>query len=310
MPEGTCTRCGHRIGQEKQSIPPDLHPADSQPPIQFDVMVSSDAGKERKQVDWKEELKKKLDQRIERRKEHTIQLEEDSAGTEGEEELIETPPTLFKYKLDRALRSTSVTSAGETHSKPKKDQHVFEEPLIRRKPIRPLQRPPGQQTLHLRPAPPITMKTEEKIEESAIEEEEQRISKEILFSRFLSGIVDLVLPMLMGFAFTIVASFLLDFDLFAPSSMKWIGLFALSFFFFNSLFFFLTSGQTPGMVVTDLQLVGEHKTDDITLTAILLRVMFFLPSALTVVGLGWAIFDPLCRCLHDLVSGTRIEPAS
>ena len=140
------------------------------------------------------------------------------------------------------------------------------------------------------------------------EKEEPRVSKEILFSRFLSGIIDLVLPLLTGFAFTIVASLLLGFDLFVPSSMKWIGLFALSFFLFNSFFFFLSSGRTPGMFVTDLELVGENE-EEITVSSILLRVFFFLPSVLTVVGLGWAIFDPLCRCLHDLLSGTRIEPA-
>jgi uncharacterized RDD family membrane protein YckC len=298
------------VDQEKKSFQPGLTPADSHPPIQFDVMVSSDAVTTQKQVDWKGELKKKLDQHIEKKGEDAIQFREDSSSPEPDEELGENPPTLFKYKLDRALRNSLTPSKVEARSKLKRDEHVFEEPLIRRKPVRPVQQPPGQKTLHLGPAPPETRRMEETIEEGVIEEERQRISKEILFSRFLSGIVDLVLPVLLGFAFTIVASFLLGFDLFSPSSMKWIGLFALSFFYFNSLFFFLTSGQTPGMVVTDLRLVGEHEKEAITTSAILLRVMLFLPSALTVVGLGWAIFDPLCRCLHDLVSRTRIEPAS
>ncbi|MGW8179427.1 MAG: RDD family protein, partial [bacterium] len=192
----------------------------------------------------------------------------------------------------------------------KKEHPVFEEPLIRRKPVRQVQQPPGQKTLHLKPGAPRVTKVEEKVDEEVIAEDKRKIPKEILFSRFLSGIVDLVLPLLIGLVFTIVASFLLGFDLLSPASMKWIGLLALSFFFFNSLFFFLTSGQTPGMLVTDLRLVGEHEEEDITTSSILLRVLFFLPSALTVVGLAWAIFDPLCRCFHDLVSRTRIEPAS
>jgi uncharacterized RDD family membrane protein YckC len=271
-------------------------------------MVSSATPPVRNQVDWKGELKRKLDQRAEKPKELAQVEATASPSEEPPDEPVESaPPTLFKYKLDRALRNSTLPST-QSGSRPKK-KHVFEEPLIRRKPIRPLPQPPGQKTLHLQPEPSPFKPADELVEEELIGDEEERIPKEILFSRFLSGIVDLVLPLLMGFVFTIIASFLLGFDLFSQSSLKWIGLLALSFFFFNSLFFFLTSGQTPGMVATDLQLIGEDRRE-VTTASILLRVVFFLPSALTVIGLGWALFDPLCRCLHDLVSRTRIEPAS
>jgi len=270
-------------------------------------MVSSGTTPARNQVDWKGELKRKLDQRADRPKE-PAQVEADfSPSEEPLDEPVDSPQTLFKYKLDRALRNSTLPST-RSGSRPKKKQHLFEEPLIRRKPIRPVQQPPGQKTLHLQPEPSPFKTVDEPVEKEVISDEEERVPKEILFSRFLSGIVDLVLPLLTGFVFTIVASFLLGFDLFSQSSLKWIGLLSLSFFFFNSLFFFLTSGQTPGMVVTDLQLIGEDGRE-VTTFSILLRVAFFLPSALTVVGLGWALFDPLCRCLHDLVSRTKIEPA-
>jgi uncharacterized RDD family membrane protein YckC len=271
-------------------------------------MVSSGASPTRNRIDWKGELKRKLDQRNEKSEEESVQAEKESTpALEPEKEEVETPPTLFKYKLDRALRNSTVPNI-QTSSTPKKE-HVFEEPLIRRKPVRPVPRPPGQKTLHLRPDPLPSKKKEERPEEEILSDEEDKVPKEVLFSRFLAGIVDLVLPLLMGLTFTLVASFLLGFDLFSPATLKWIGLLALSFFFFNSIFFFLTSGQTPGMVVTDLHLVADQEERELTVGAILLRVALFLPSAATVIGLGWALFDPLCRCLHDLGSRTRVEPA-
>jgi uncharacterized RDD family membrane protein YckC len=322
MVEGSCPRCGSRIGQKEKGSHPDETKDTSQHPIQFEMMIPAEKPKAQKQVDWKGELKKKLEQRTGKKKDSIDEFQEEQepkpepkiklkpeAELDPEKEPAEHPPTLFKYKLDRALRDSTSKSRKGSVSKSSKDQPVFEKPLIRRKPIRPVPQPPGQKTLHLKPDVPIARRGEDRISD-AVEEGAPRVSREILFSRFLSGIVDLVLPLLTGFAFTIVASFLIGFDLLSPSSIQWIGLFSLSFFLFNSLFFFMTSGQTPGMVVTDLRLVSEKTNQEVSPTDILLRVLVFLPSALTVIGLGWAIFDPMCRCLHDLVSRTRIEPSS
>jgi uncharacterized RDD family membrane protein YckC len=267
------------------------------------VIVSPETLPSHRQIDWKGELKKKLDERVEKKEVNDLPSKAAATGPPSEEVEAEPPPTLFKYKLDRALEKSETPSDVEARSKQKQDPTVFDETLVRRKPIRPVRPHPGQKTLRLQVTPPPVGKVEEEVTE-------ETIPKEILFSRFLSGIVDLVLPTLMGFVFTIAASLLLGFDLFSAGSMKWIGLFALSFFFFNSLFFFLVSGQTPGMFVTDLRLVGDYEKDQVPTSAILLRVLLFLPSVLTVVGLLWSLFDPFCRCLHDLVSRTRIEPAS
>jgi len=243
-------------------------------------------------------------------KEEVTPPEDESSETDTETPLPETPPTLFKYKLDRALKSSTADNRRSASPTNKKDQTVFEEPLVRRKPVRPQPQPPGQKTLSLKPVPLVSERRDEIEETEVFEEDRRRISREVLFSRFLSGIVDIFLPAFLGLAFTVVASLLLGFDLFAPASMKWIGLLAVSFFFFNSLFFLLSSGQTLGMVMTDLRLVSEEEGTSISVTAVVLRVLFFIPSVVTVIGLAWAIFDPLCRCLHDLFSRTRIEPAS
>lgn len=325
LAEGRCPRCGDPHGQDEKAPAPDSSSENTQPPIQFDVTVLADSDRPRKEVDWKGELRRRLDERAEKGKETGGAESEEKVSEpdpepkfkttfdselEPDEKNTDTPPTLFKYKLDRALKHSSTTDKIERPSGAKKHSHVFEEPLVRRKPTRPIQHAPGQRILHLKPDVPIARRAEDQIENELIEEEEPRMSKEILFSRFLSGIVDLVLPLLIGFAFTIVASFLLGFDLLSPLSMKWIGLFALSFFLFNSLFFLMTSGQTPGMTVTDLRLVDENGVQEVSQGAILLRVLLFLPSVITVIGLAWALFDPWCRCLHDLLSHTRIEPES
>jgi uncharacterized RDD family membrane protein YckC len=162
---------------------------------------------------------------------------------------------------------------------------------------------PGQKELNLQPV--ISVAREE--DNADQDTEKLLISREILFSRFLAGIIDLLFPVMLALVFALAAARLLDLRVFSVDSIGWIALFSLGFFFFNSIFFLSLSGQTPGMFLTDLRLVGEDDPEDLSLTSILLRVVFFLPSAITIIGLCWAVFDPLCRCLHDLLSRTRIE---
>jgi uncharacterized RDD family membrane protein YckC len=146
---------------------------------------------------------------------------------------------------------------------------------------------------------------EEELEPTA--EAEEEFSREILFSRFLAGIIDLAIPVLLGLGFTFVSSWILDFDIFMTDYLFWVGLLATVFYLFNSSFFLLSSGQTPGMSVTDLEITGEESDSPASMGAILLRVVLFLPVAVSVVGLAWAVVDPLRRCVHDVLSGTRIH---
>ncbi|MGW8179428.1 MAG: hypothetical protein ACWGQW_11810, partial [bacterium] len=113
MAETGCPRCGRRPGEKQTSSQSDRISADSQPPIQFDVMVSSETVSNRNQLDWKEELKKKLEQRMGDSKEDTGEVEGIPTDQAPEEDAAETPPTLFKYKLDRALRNASPPSKVE-----------------------------------------------------------------------------------------------------------------------------------------------------------------------------------------------------
>ena len=311
MAEKGCPRCGYQPhGDQAPSRTTEDSATSPQPPIQFDVVVSSEPGKSSEGLDWRAELKRRLDERADKPEDEDLEpvievLEEELENEE--EESDELPTKLFKYKLDKALRQSS-PAAGTSSSKPKTAPPLFEKPLVRQKPVRPLSQDPDQRSLRLKPAGPVVERIESKeaIEQATLEE--PRISKEVILSRFLSGIVDLFFPVFLGTAFTVVASLFLDLDLFYAGSVRWIALLAFCFFIFNSLFFFMTSGQTLGMMATDLHLVSENEDEEVTTTSVLLRVLFFIPSVLTVIGLAWAIYDPLCRCLHDLVSRTRIIP--
>ena len=137
-----------------------------------------------------------------------------------------------------------------------------------------------------------------------------RISREILFSRFLAGVVDLTFPLALGVAFSLVAAWRIGFDFFSPDSIQSAVLLSLGFYLFNSSFFLLLAGQTPGMYVAQLALVSDEGSRDIPFASTVLRVLLFIPSALSVVGLVWGTVDARCRCLHDVLSGTRIAPLS
>ncbi len=121
--------------------------------------------------------------------------------------------------------------------------------------------------------------------------------------------IDLSLPVLIAFVFSYSASKILNFDFFSANSVQLGVVFSLCFFFLNSFFFLVLSGQTPGMYLTDLQLVGEE-SETVSFQSLLLRVCLFLPVAATVVGLLWSVFDPWCRCVHDRLSKTRVVPCS
>ena len=61
------------------------------------------------------------------------------------------------------------------------------------------------------------------------------------------------------------------------------------------------------MYLTDLRLIGED-SKEVRIVSLFVRIAFFLPVVVTVLGLLLAIFDPWCRCLHDRLSSTRIVP--
>ena len=139
------------------------------------------------------------------------------------------------------------------------------------------------------------------------------VSREILLSRFLAGIIDVTVPLALGMSFALVAAWRIGFDFFALGSLRMALLFSLGFYLFNSLFFLLLAGQTPGMYAAQLGLRDVERRADVPSVSIVLRVLLFLPSCMTVIGLLWSVFDSERRCLHDIWSGSIVvnrEPES
>ena len=296
--EGRCPRCGSQTGS-------------AQEPIRFDFSSRQAAADDSKRGHWRSELKRRLDEHYGRNQKpdedsRTKNKPGTSTQTAGES-AAERP--LFDYRLAEPREGESRRKIVRLAKQGRTAAPVAEKPLIRA-PVKPRRnseiRSPRQRRLTLQVAEvgaenPPAIQTEE------ADEGQKGVSREIIFSRLLAGIIDLSLPLVLATLFTLTASTILNFDLLSSSSIQAGVTFSLCFYFLNSFFFLALSGQTPGMYLTDLQLIGEDSTE-LTARSLFLRITLFLPVSATVVGLLWGIFDPWCRCLHDRLSGTRVVP--
>jgi uncharacterized RDD family membrane protein YckC len=135
------------------------------------------------------------------------------------------------------------------------------------------------------------------------------IPREILFSRVLAGILDLLLPVAVAMLFVFAGSWVTGSDFFSMHSTRVWAVLAGGLYFVNGVYFFWSAGQTPGMHLTELKLVGADGRAP-EFGGVLIRVLLFLPVLATVVGLILALFDPECRAVHDRLSGTKVVPLS
>jgi len=263
--------------------------------------------RESETYDWRLQIRHKLVEQAEKKG------SEDRKGRQMPQPKAtktESKRPLFDYSLGDSAQGLKkqrvVTFARSTReSRPVVEKPLIRTPLGTRRGLR--SHLPEQQALTLEaPAAP------EPIDSSAFTSEEAAasengLSHEVLFSRMLAGIIDLFLPVLIAVVFSFSAAKILNFDFFSANSLHLGILVALSFFFLNSFFFLILSGQTPGMYLTDLRLVGEE-SETVPFQSLVIRICLFLPVVATVVGLLWSIFDPWCRGAHDRVSGTRVIP--
>jgi len=138
--------------------------------------------------------------------------------------------------------------------------------------------------------------------------------REILLSRILAAILDLSLAALIGFSFCILSSWALILDFFSLAIVRLGVICTVGFYLFNSFFFLLGAGQTPGMYFTRLRLVNEKPEESVSMWAVALWIFLYPPVTVTLVGLLWGFIDPWRRCVHDRLSGTRVvslgEPVS
>lgn len=330
--EGKCPQCGTSYKTARRSIKIATRTNTVQTPIKFDVSGPVTDATHPRTTDWRTELRRRLEEHSARGKlTDSDRRATETTSAEGEPHPASATAAknhLFQYKLRQTGVKDSSSSKSPTGKRASVEvDPVLKKPLVRQKPVPPVSNHDSklQKTFDLESVPTSDLEAAARETESPSQDKEQQedfpsvsvpsfyeqdesvsVSKEILFSRFLAGMIDLAIPALTGFGFTALASLILHFELFTADSLLWAGFVSLAFFLFNSLFFLSTCGQTPGMYLTELQLIREGDDAD-AITPVLLRIVLFLPSVVSIAGLVPALFDPLARCVHDILSGTRVE---
>jgi uncharacterized RDD family membrane protein YckC len=161
-------------------------------------------------------------------------------------------------------------------------------------------------TLSKTPLPPIAKdETTKPLPRSTSE----GVSREILLSRVLASVLDFLIALAGGTILSFIASLMTHSPFPSLESVQTALLAAAGFYFFNTVFFLVATGQTHGMALTELKLISEAQKD-LTPGTIVIRVLLFVPVVLTVVGVIWGVFDPQRRCWHDRLSGSRVVPTS
>jgi len=268
---------------------------------------------------WRKDLSNRLQE---------IKQQKDAAAAAGKQ--AENKPELSSVIHNRAAARPEPAPA-----------RFVEKPAIRRAPQMPRKPPPRQKPLEPLKQQPVkqestgpksAVKTTDKREiealiDTAISRQSETLrtpvpvkkdfgsvpepyrnseGKLIFLSRTLSGLIDLICIVFF------VGGFIIAADLFGGiivlDSISLVGfaaLFLLTYFVY-SIFFLASSGQTIGMMITDLRVVGIAGLSP-SLGQFLKRCWWHLVSLLVFgIGLLWGLFDRQNQCLHDRLSGTRV----
>jgi uncharacterized RDD family membrane protein YckC len=135
---------------------------------------------------------------------------------------------------------------------------------------------------------------------------EPRDSHLILLSRTLAGLVDLIIVFLSAGLMVVTVDILEGIEVFDTVSRIHYTLLFLVIYFVYSVFFLGMANQTVGMMLTDLRLTGASAVRP-GIVQILVRCCVFLISVAALgIVLLWGCFDGQARCLHDLLSRTRV----
>ena len=136
---------------------------------------------------------------------------------------------------------------------------------------------------------------------------DETVFPEILFSRLLGGLIDGVAAVVAGGTAGLLAALYTGAGVLSEAFVRDVVLIAGVFFFFSSTFLLYLSGQTLGMVATELRLATDDGKSP-RLSDIILRVFSLLIVTVSLVGLLWALFDRRRLCWHDYFSRTRVVP--
>jgi len=313
---GQCLVCGYQMEPEKQAEAAEAAGRDegsSRSMIEMDYSTDAKAPEEKEDLPpWRQELSQRL---------QAIKQKRENSG-DVKPQAVVVPPVALPVKPTE--NPPAPNSAPKLARMPVRSP---ERPLLPR-PSAPRQK--ALQPVEPKPIPvPVNKAPEpeeiQKLIDSAVSRQsagspvsEPVISypaplqpphsegKLILLSRTLSGLIDLIFIILCTGAFIIAADFfsgivVLDF----LSLVDFAVLFLMTYFVY-SIYFLVASGQTIGMMITELRVTGSDEKRP-PLRQLLSRCFGYLLSLLVLgIGLLWGLFDRESLCFHDRISHTRV----
>ncbi|MBN2431422.1 MAG: RDD family protein [Acidobacteria bacterium] len=128
----------------------------------------------------------------------------------------------------------------------------------------------------------------------------------ILVSRFLAGLIDFVLVLVMSAGLVAITAYFTGRDPFS-TGMGWLLAGMLVFLLYVYSFFFLyLNGRTIGMMLVGLQVVagGKHRLP--LGTALLRTTVFIAATVLLGCGLLWGIVRPDAKCWQDILTDSDV----
>jgi uncharacterized RDD family membrane protein YckC len=328
--KGSCPNCSPASPPSSQTEKEaSTQPSSGRGLIPYDL--SSSFGTEDQQDStWKKELRKKIDAHKKRksnfRSDMESSLQEQSTANGGEEPSgAKTEETLASSESvpegNKSSSSLNYNLTGSKSGAPRRKVIPLHPPDLSTAAARHLARPTlknpkgktgdNQRRLDLDLTPAVRANQAPEITRLPPTSMAAQIHApfEILFSRLLTGLIDLALASLLGSSLVLIATSFLSGNLFSTETAIACAIASGALSLFSSFFLLYLCGQTPGMLATDLRLVGIQDNHP-PLLDIAVRVLLFPIVAVTLVGLLWAVFDEKQRCWHDHASRTKIAPVS
>jgi uncharacterized RDD family membrane protein YckC len=322
---GVCPVCGYEESAESagtDAIPqtePEPNPKESpghSGAIEIDYSDGvQDLNERDEQPQWRRDLAQRL-QAIKQKKEAADQ----SKQTQSRDKDVSLAAQLAKVSRAQAIAPATFIEGAPAH----KPAHKPRGPMPQQKTLKPLApeapapRPSGAPVDSQNVQALIDNAVSKKVSrsegsssaiglfESSMESASDGEGKLILLSRTLSGLVDLIIVVLCSGVCVLAADFcsgIIELD--ALSYVAFAVLFLLTYFLY-SLFFLTTAGQTIGMMITELRVVGTGNGRP-SFGQLMRRCGSHLISLLCLgFGLIWSLFDRENMCFHDRISGTSV----
>lgn len=133
-------------------------------------------------------------------------------------------------------------------------------------------------------------------------------------SRFLAGLIDVVILSVVGFVVGFVIGFILGLagmssNTSLMSTVRSImNMFSYAISFFYYIYFISAKGQTPGKMIMKIKVVKASDSSVPGFLSAFLREIVgkFLSSIVILLGYFWMLWDPKKQTWHDKIAGTIV----